>query len=588
MNEFVDYLNSTNNAGSDSTGSLAEAQVKSVFYDRIKVSRKLGTYISNGIRNNTPEAFILTGHAGDGKTSILVQALKESGLLEHQQGLDQEHEYQNFYYVKDMSEITRERQAEVLKRALQAPATGKSSLLISNTGPLLLSFTSLVQEAREQKGLKFGEREQIDLQTALLKQLDKNNDTPITIEGFTFILVNIARVDNVSFSVRILKNIIADDLWHDCGTCKNNERCPIYHNRCLLKDNFVRVSSFIENYYRYLYENDKRMTIRQMVGQLSYALTGNLTCKYINSHYLKSPFFDYNFANLFFGCVGINDNREASQIKGIRQIRNLELDRIALNVDYKLFVNHDYSFFSPEINAEINTLNIKHKNRYKLNEEEVEDSNKVQKLEVQLRRAIRRYYLFYSLFSDDKELDNVFNQVFGSNFMEYISLTTRLQSKQMLRKMQSTIFQALYIKNTGVLPKTQNALPLTLRREDDVFQNVMLVLGSVNKIEMEICQSPDNNRFEDADGKQQIMLRIRDQDFHITLPLLAYFNALINGSIASNNNPALTHGIAKLDARLHDEFSTNVDDNELTVIINTMHGQQLKQFVFEEGKMLID
>lgn len=37
MNEFVNYLNSTNNVGGNSTGSLAESQVKSSFYDSIKV-----------------------------------------------------------------------------------------------------------------------------------------------------------------------------------------------------------------------------------------------------------------------------------------------------------------------------------------------------------------------------------------------------------------------------------------------------------------------------------------------------------------------------------------------------------------------
>ena len=39
MNDFVNYLNSTNNVGGDSTGSLAEKQVKSRYYDFIKVDR---------------------------------------------------------------------------------------------------------------------------------------------------------------------------------------------------------------------------------------------------------------------------------------------------------------------------------------------------------------------------------------------------------------------------------------------------------------------------------------------------------------------------------------------------------------------
>ena len=42
MNNFVNYLNSTNNVGGNSTGSLAEEQVKSSYYDAVKVDRNLG------------------------------------------------------------------------------------------------------------------------------------------------------------------------------------------------------------------------------------------------------------------------------------------------------------------------------------------------------------------------------------------------------------------------------------------------------------------------------------------------------------------------------------------------------------------
>ena len=62
MNEFVTYLNSINNVGGNSTGSLAEAQVKSEFFDMVKVDRQLGDYISNRVRSKNFKAFILTGH----------------------------------------------------------------------------------------------------------------------------------------------------------------------------------------------------------------------------------------------------------------------------------------------------------------------------------------------------------------------------------------------------------------------------------------------------------------------------------------------------------------------------------------------
>ena len=111
MNTFVDYLNSTNNMGGDSTGSLAEKQVTSEYFDQVKVDRTLGNYITESVMNGDYKAFVLTGHAGDGKTSILVQILKALNLLSTGEGLKIWNSYDHFYYVKDLSEIAEDEQA---------------------------------------------------------------------------------------------------------------------------------------------------------------------------------------------------------------------------------------------------------------------------------------------------------------------------------------------------------------------------------------------------------------------------------------------------------------------------------------------
>lgn len=370
MNDFVAYLNSVNNIGGNSVGSLAETQVKSEYFDKIKVDRRLGDYIAESIASKEYKAFILTGHAGDGKTSILVQVLKKLKYLKEGTGLEIEREYADFYYAKDMSEIAEGQQVATLVKALNAPQKGKTSLLISNTGPLLQTFTKLKEVEKSKAGEAFTEEDKIALQSTLLTQLDKNEDKEIEVAGYKFLLINIARVDNVDFSKKILRNILEDSLWMECDTCPCQGRCPIINNKKLVSNQIERVSAFVENYYRFLFENDMRMTIRQIVGQLSFALTGNLSCEDIHNKYLKEPLFNYNFANTFFGYYGIEEEKDASQIKGIDQIRKLELDKIALDVDYRLFVNHDYSFFVPEIQNELQELNKKYRKHYQLMEEE--------------------------------------------------------------------------------------------------------------------------------------------------------------------------------------------------------------------------
>lgn len=591
MNEFINYLNSTNNVGGNSTGSLAESQVKSTYYDSVKVDRKLGTYIIDCVESREHKAFILTGHAGDGKTSILVQVLKTLGYLQNGAGLSVEEEFDNFLYIKDMSEIAAEHQVEALKKALHAPNDGKTSLLISNTGPLLKTFEALKKEQIEATGETFTEKDRLALQSTLLTQLDTNSDGVITVAGYSFILVNIARVDNVPFAVKILKNILNPNLWSPCSSCECADRCPIKSNCDIVTAQFDRVAAFVENYYRYLYENDKRMTIRQMVGQISYASPGNLTCQEISSRHLREPFFNYNFANLFFGFVGLKAAKDATQIKGIEQVRNLELDRIALDVDYQLFVSQDYSCFAPHISSELQSVSTKYRKHYQITDEDQLLDEKKHEKELQLRRAVRRFYLLFSLFENDGDINNVMNQVFGALYSDYCALISSKQSKHVLNQMRSTVFDALYIKNTGFLPNGKTELPLTLRREDDVFQNVMIVLGEVNRSDLSIIQTKVSSNFEDVDNKHELHLRMDGKDFRLTLPMINYFNNLIHGAIASNNNPALSHGIAQLDALLLEQYGECKpeceEDCELTVIINTTRGQEIERFAFDGNRLSI-
>ena len=158
-----------------------------------------------------------------------------------------------------------------------------------------------------------------------------------------------------------------------------------------------------------------------------------------------------------------------------------------------------------------------------------------------------------------------------------------------MRKIQALLFQALYIKNTGFLPNHTNDLPLTLRRENDVFQNVMLVLGVVSKMDLDIRQKQVNNCFEDFETKQVLYLHVKDEDFVLTLPMLTYFENMVQGAIVSENNPALTHGIAKLDALLLDKFGDDLpeskDDCILRILINTTRGQVIRCYAFNGSKL---
>ncbi len=595
MNGFIDYLNSTNNLGGDSTGSLAETQVKSPYYNVVKIDRKIGLRISQEINQGVYKTYILTGHAGDGKTSILVQVLKSLQLLSDGEGLDEVHEYDSLFYVKDMSEIAEQEQVRLLEKALNAPQNGKTGIIVSNTGPLLNSLISLAVQQKTNNGATLSSKERIELQSRILTQLDQNEDKEIEVAGYKLTLVNIARVDNVFFARKILQKILNPQLWEKCEGCAAKTKCPIINNQRLLLAQVERVGAFVDNYYRFLYENDKRMTIRQMVGQISYGITGNLTCEKVCNKMLKEPFFTYNFANLFFGYKGLSLEPDSKQIKGIEHIQGLGLDRIALDVDYKLFVNQDYSFFTDNVRPIIDDLSKKSRKHFQVTEAALESRKNQQTETAKLRSAVRRFYLIYGIDTEEHKISDMYNQIYGANYIDYKKMITSVQPSAMTRRMQNVVYNALYIKNTGFLPATSSdiLLPLTLRREDEVYQSVLLVLGEVNKSDIKIVTKKVNNQLEDIEEKYDLFIQLKDAKFRLTLPMVNYFNNLIAGAVTSNNNPSLSHGIAALDTLLLEKYGDvnpgSGEDCEISVIVNTIQGQKIRRFDFVGNKLhLVD
>lgn len=580
-NDFISYLNSMNNADGNNINALAESQVTNKFYNHIRVDRKLGNFIVENINKRENACYIITGHAGDGKTSILVQILKNLNMLEEGHKLK---EYEVKYsdgkileYVKDMSELSQEQQISLLKSSLQAPSDGKSSILISNTGPLLNTF---------RKAINTSEEELDEIEDRLLKQLDKNECEPIIVKDYEFYLINIARIENLSFVKEIIEKICEDELWEECIDCKNKEKCPTYFNKLCISENNDRVINFIENYYRWLQENDKRITIRQMISQISYAFTGNMKCSDIMGYDLKKyNLFNYNFANLFFGYRGIRKMDEASQIKGIELIQDIGLDKCSLNEDYNIFVKGDFSYFSNLVRDIIEEIWNRFSTEVYISNENIENNILVEK-QQQMRRAIRRFLLMYGLVENEQDYSKLYNQIYGEMYTEYKRATTESLTPRQLRGITRTIFEALYIQNIGIPPEGESNLYLTLTRNDNNSQNVLLLLAKAKEKDLEIKQVKKNIDIEDVENRYMLDLVIdRREHFQLTLPLLMHFSSVVSGKINTEINPSLSHGLAKLNTLLLRIFREDVYDEEVTtlsLIVNTTNGVKELEIEFDD------
>lgn len=574
-NNFIDYLNSTNNISGDSTGSLAEKQVTSNYFDAMNIDRKLGEIIHESITEKKNEVFILTGHAGDGKTSILAQVLRKLGTLDTTNGLSDENKDKNkgFYYVKDMSEIPSAKQEDTLRAILEAPKEGYTSLLISNTGPLLKSMISLLKTDAINAGTSLSNEKELEIQNSLLQQLDKNGQSSLTIEKYTFRLINIARLDNVSFSTKILEKLTANNLWSPCSQCTKQDACPVFFNYKTLLDNIDQVSYFIENFYRYLFECDKRMTIRQMLGQISFSITGNLNCELVHENTYNK--FDYNFANLFFGYVGTTEKTEFRQIKGIDQIRILDLDGISFQEDYEILIEKNPNYYPQKLKNLLEPMK----------QYSTSSDTKIRHLEDrEKRKAIRRFFLLYQALPTPEMKDHFTNQLYGEQFSNYRDCTMTTKTSFPLMQISTLIFEALYMRNTGFMySKSSNTpLPLTLRRDQNSYQSVMLILGKIEKGNLNVEQKPLDQSFEEQSSsqRQQLVLKVNnnDKEFPLSYPLIAYFTRLSQGDISGINSPSLTHGIAALDALLIEEYASSTSSNKFAVLYQTKKGQKEQRF----------
>lgn len=585
-NYFVDYLNSMNNSGSNTVAALAEAQVLSPYYDKIRIKRCLGTYIADKISDGNFHAIVLTGHAGDGKTSILVQVLSEFEMLEENTPLSEEALYEKngvkIYAVKDMSELSYDKQITYCRRGLESPKNEESSLIISNTGPLLKCFETIVKEDYEKQGGYWGEAERSKLQNTILEQLDTNDQNEIQVGDYSVLIINIARIDNVDFAEKVMEKILADDLWQPCTECEKRDKCSIYNNRNVVKHHFRRISDFVTAFYRYLYENDKRMTIRQMLSQISFAITGNQTCSSIKATAKETAKFNYMFPNLFFGYKGLNRIDSAMQIQGIAYANECKIDSIALNDDYKMFVTGDFTGIPDDVRGFITAQYDIFSKRHMCFDDE---KAKCCENDVLYRRALRRFHIMLSLGNEDGYVQ-VFDELFGNGFNDYVKLLNGEASVKAKNEIKKIIIEALYTESTGTAAKNADSIPLTIRRNDNVYQKVMITNGKLRKEDIKIEIVPANNVFEDNKNKRNINLKICDKkDFRISLPLVTYFEQIANGLISTDANPALTHGISKLKALLLEYGRGDDNSNAFKVLLNRTDNPMYIDIEFDENKL---
>lgn len=530
--EFIRYLNSLHNYNAQNHNAYGEKNIENKFFKNVMVRVGLSNYILQSLKNNEPHLIVLTGHAGDGKTSIMYQVLSDLNISFEPDKKICDYSLVNGKQcrcIKDFSEIADEEKVEVLKEAVLLPNENKFVFMVANTGPLINTFGSLFSNPEESEKAKI----------QLIESMDSNSGDIKEIMGYKLCVINVATVDNTYFAVEFLEKITQDELWDKCSNCSKKDFCHILRNRNLIRTNKKQVYEFLNMHYIWLTEHGKRLTIRSMTEQLAYMLTGGFECNEV----IHSDKYKYLFSNLFFGYVGTLCDTKASNIVAIKEARSCGYDGKRMRSDEELLVNHGYEkVFGPDMVTIISEA--EQKNAYLSGWNEF----------------LRRAYFFMNIVTDEKSIEVNYEDIFSKQFRRLLELRNGKTSPS--KTDANLVCDALSMIYMGAINNEDPMIPLTLSRESGIAQNVQLITGTLMKNSIKIKMKETRDSSFDSNKKRNILLlevnktRLENE---LTLPLINYFEELKNGIISTNVDPQLSHGIESLKAEL-----TRVveDDNE--------------------------
>ena len=337
QSEYISYLNSLHNVSASNTNALAEAQALHPHFAELYAPFPVAEPLLNLLNDSQDRVVILTGHAGDGKSTIALDILKRLRGYSSQDTLGKplkEKEVcslpsgQSIHIVKDMSELEKEKRLEWLEQGFHEAG---SWLIVSNTGPMLTSLAAFTPD-------------HVSVENDVLRVLDDtfldkdfDNLTIHEIDGHQLakplVIVNVARLDNTKLGATLLEKMIGHSGWEECNACSSKPKCPLRKNRDALIESTPELTDRIRWVYQRLTAYDQRLTLRQMVGHLALSLTGNMQCQEAQ-RFAQSQEPDQGLAKILFSetFFGYRVGKKSSLITGVKAAELLQCMELGGNI----------------------------------------------------------------------------------------------------------------------------------------------------------------------------------------------------------------------------------------------------------------
>lgn len=593
-NPFVTYLNSLHSLDAGNENAMAESQACNPDFSRVHVEHPLAHGIAECLSTQYGKSVILTGHAGDGKSTLALSVYKKLKGLEPNahllHPLDSREDINllngtSVAVIKDLSEWTPDQRYALLDQITQR---GLKALLISNTGALFDTFCEYAKKNKLEDLALLRER--------ILKAMDTESEN-FDFGNANFWFHNLAMHDNLDIARKVFSRMLSPENWTYCANRECRHHCPIYINVQLFREKEGLAQKRVFLAYRRMYEYGTRLTMRQFTAHLAYMITAGLEYRDIRdlmSYQEKPALSDYLFYNRFFGDDGRGGDNAAIQMPVVQAVRSQgfgESPCPKMERHLWLLTHHDmfHKQLPPVVQGELQTLR-----RLGARMPEKDQDQKQAPTPDQAREQARR--LLYFLYRDkDREREKSFLQDFLGSLSILRWMDWQKQDKCLSleddSRFRQKIFHVLQEQFTGVRLTEiggldNNNLYITLNRmRQDIRQSAQVVLAQIDfsrdfRLTLTAPTSPSQRRDLALIGQGWL----EGINLELNLPLLDYVLARHHGQVGEALQATYANRLELLKAELIERCQNNNDEEMVLIRLRTNHTFRRQHFkVTPEG-----
>jgi len=525
---FVEYLNTIHNVSADNRHALAEAQATSRYFSDLHVELPLTKSIEDIFSREGDAVVMITGHAGDGKSTVAMELIKRARGLPAGSPLPQppaEVEYVQLYgrslaIVKDMSELPVSERLERLSAAIEGAGSG---LIVSNTGPLLSTFRQYFSQQQAQEEVEQKQAQEEVERNVLLRlsqplhngELSDENCLPVA-GGKKVYIANLSMLGNVDIAVEFLNKLVAYPVWDNCASCCAASTCPIKLNVELLRESGEVARERVRYVYERLTAYGRRMTMRQLTAHLSFSLTGGVSCEEVRTR-ASSDRPLLLFSESFFGHVGALTEQAVDALFCLKQMADLHFGAISAP-PFDQLVHEGKLGEAIELPPRVESY-VQHWQQEARDPAGGEARRRLRRVTYMFGWPRNAYHSLESVLIDDFLHSPMLRRL--AAWVTQGSVDTGVEKRKFIRKTLGVLMEE-YI-GCMVPDMARERLFITLRRPDErVFQPVQIVLKMIPVDEFEL--SLDRVR-------ALPVLRHDSAQLTLTLPLLDYIVGRSRGEL---------------------------------------------------------